>query len=442
MIERIRNERLGECCEVYRHSSGLDILFVPKKCATMHASLIVRFGARDTKFIVNGEHMKCPDGVAHFLEHKMFARPDGSDANDLFSALGADANAWTDYDKTAYLFNTSENASESLRTLIKFVSEPYFTRENVARERGIIREEIAMGEDDPWQKLYEQTMCAMYGRHAVRRKICGTAASIKRITDQTLWRCYNAFYRPSNMYLVVCGDMTMNEIIAAVDEPLNDWSARVESAPSVTRLFDPDRPKTVRSRVSKTGTVARPIFQIGWKNADLPIDPQQRLRHETEMNILSEMLFCRAGRFYHELFEAGTLSPTYSYGYSTLGGQPGIAHHIVAGEADDPTLVWHAYRDYLNEMRRTGLDREDFERLRRVLYAGFVAEFDFPDGIADLLCEAHGDGHGIFDALSILQNVTFEDVCALFERSFDLKMTVFSTISPDHRNGENNKEEQ
>lgn len=438
MIERVLNERLNECCETYRHPSGLDILLIPKKSAMTHASLIVRFGAQDTVFEVNGERVRCPDGVAHFLEHKLFARPDGTDANDLFSALGADANAWTDYDKTAYLFNTSENSGEALRTLVKFVSEPYFTRQNVARERGIIREEIAMGEDDPWQRLFEQTMRAMYARHAVRRKICGTVASIQRITDRTLTRCYEAFYRPSNMYLVVCGNITMAEIISAVDEPLNAWSERMRDVPDGKRIYAAESPRTVRRRVTQTGAVARPIFQIGWKNTELPTDPQQRLRHETEMDILSEMLFCRAGRFYHDLFEAGKLSPSYSYGYSTLGGQPGIAHHVVAGEADDPAQVWQAYCDYLCEVRRTGVDREDFERLRRVLYASFVSEFDFPDGIADLLCEAHGDGHGIFDALDVLQGVTFEDVCALFERSFDLNMTVFSTIVPD----ENNKEDQ
>ena len=440
MIERIKNERLYECCETFRQSCGLAILLIPKKSMMTHASLIVHFGSRDTLFEVNGEQVKCPDGVAHFLEHKLFARPDGTDANDLFSALGADANAWTDYDKTAYLFNTTENAGEALRTLVKFVSEPYFTRENVARERGIIREEIAMGEDDPWQRLFEQTMKAMYARHAVRRKICGTASSIQRITHRTLQRCYDAFYRPSNMYLVVCGNITMDEIIASVDEPLNDWSQRTKATPAGMRIYEADRPRLVRRKAWQEGAVARPIFQIGWKNTELPTDPQQRLRHETEMDILSEMLFCRAGRFYHELFESGKLSPSYSYGYSTLSGQHGIAHHVVAGEADDPEQVWKAYCNYLKEIRRTGLDREDFERLRRVLYASFVSEFDFPDGIADLLCEAHGDGHAIFDTLDVLQSVMFEDICALFERSFDLSMTVFSTIVPDITN--NDKEDQ
>ena len=199
MIEYIRHERLGESYERLVHSSGLVILLYPKQCVTTYASLVVRYGAQDTAFCIDGKEYRTPDGVAHFLEHKMFARPDGSDANELFSALGADANAWTDYDKTAYLFSTTETADEALRTLIEFVSEPYFTRENVAKERGIIREEIAMGEDDPWQTLYTQSMRAMYHRHGIRRKICGTKTSIGRITHQTLRLCYDAFYRPDNI---------------------------------------------------------------------------------------------------------------------------------------------------------------------------------------------------------------------------------------------------
>ena len=165
-------------------------------------------------------------------------------------------------------------------------------------------------------------------------------------------------------------------------------------------------------------------------------DAASRVRREIGMSILSEMLFCRAGGFYHELFEAGKISPAYSYECSTLDGHSPIAYHAVVGEADDPAFVFDFYCNYLNRVRQNGLSRADFERLRRVLYAGFVAQFDFPDDIAELMCEAEGDGRGLFDALDAIQSITFEEIEALFAHSFNEDMTVFSTMIPDKNKGE------
>jgi predicted Zn-dependent peptidase len=156
------------------------------------------------------------------------------------------------------------------------------------------------------------------------------------------------------------------------------------------------------------------------------------------MSILSELLFCRAGDFYHELFEAGKLSPAYSYECSTLDGHSPLAYHAVVGEADDPAYVFNFYTEYVSRVKERGLTREDFERIRRVLYAGFVAQFDYPDDIAELLCEAEGDGRRLFDALDAIGSITFEEVEALLLQSFDPNLTVFSTMIPDRKT----KEEQ
>ncbi len=433
MNKCIRSERLNEQYECRTHASGLSVLLFQKKCVTTYATLVIRYGAQDTVFCIDGTEYKVPDGTAHFLEHKMFACPDGGDANELFSAHGADANAWTSYDKTAYLFSTSEPPQGALRTLIEFVSEPYFTRENVAKEKGIIREEIAMGEDDPWQRLYEHTMRAMYHRHGIRRKICGTVSSIGRITPEVLNTCYNAFYRPDNAYLIVCGDVTMEQVLAAVDKPLNRWRERTKDLGKVTKVACIDAPTVLHKRICKTGEVCRPIFRISWKDTVICRTPQEQLVRETGMNLLSEMLFCRAARFYDELFEAGSIAPTYSYGYSSQGGPCPLGYHSIEGEADDAEVVFGAYEQYLADIRRKGLCREDFERMRRVLYAGFVSQFDFPDDIADLMCDAFGDGREVFDALDVLEMITFEQVEELFYRSFDMKTTVFSTIVPEEK---------
>ncbi len=423
--------RLGERCERIVHESGLPILLFPKQSVTTYAMLVIRFGAQDRAFTCGGEAVRLPDGVAHFLEHKLFARPDGSDVNEHFSSLGAEANAWTDYDKTAYLFSTTEAADDALRVLIDFVSTPYFTKENVVRERGIIREEIAMGEDDPWQRIYEQTMQATYGRHPIRRKICGTASSVARITPALLKTAYEAFYRPDHAYLVVCGDMDMKRILAAVDEPLRRWANKTEYRPTPIRKKSGERTGVVRRRATGYGAVSQPLFQISWKDTPPPNEPSARLRREVAMSLLSEVLFCRAGRLYHTLYEGGLITPGYSYGYSTLGGEDGIAYHAISGESDNPDAVFDAYARYLDEMRKTGLCDADIERCRRVAYATFVSEFDFVDDIADLMCEAEGYGGGVFDTLAIIECITKEELQALFADSFSFENTVFSALYPD-----------
>lgn len=429
-VERTACGRLRETCERVVHPSGLVILRLPKQMTQSYAMLVVRFGAQDTAFEVNGKQYKTPDGVAHFLEHKLFARPDGSDVNEHFSALGAEANAWTTYDKTAYLFSTAEDPGAALAVLLDFVYHPHFTPDNVAHERGIIREEIMMGEDDPWQRLYEQTMRAMYRDHPIRRRICGTVSSIEKITDEVLNECYRHFYRPDNMYLVVCGNIDMADVLSAVDVAMESRPADMALRRIERCSFD-ELPTVGMRRVSARANVTQPLFQIAVKDTVIPTDPYERLRRETAMNLLSEVLFSRASNFYNGLFERGLITPGYSYGYSTTLG---AAYHALAGETDDPEAVWLAYLDTIERARREGLDREEVERYRRVLYASLVSEFDFPEDIADLICESEGNGVGVFDSLRAIDEITYEEVCALLRDGFDELSTTLSILYPQEDN--------
>ena len=230
--------------------------------------------------------------------------------------------------------------------------------------------------------------------------------------------------------------MTMERVLSAIQAPLASWHERTKHLPCAAKLTVSEPRRLLHTRVIRRGGVVRPIFRITWKDTDLPYDTAGQLRRETSMNILSEMLFCRSSAFYDGLFEAGNISPTYSYGYSAMGGSSPVAYHSVEGEADDPELVLRTYFDYIEELGKTGLDRADFERMRRVLYAGFVSQFDFPDDIADMLCDIFGEGRGLFDTLTVLQTITFEEIEALFLDSFSKGATVFTVITPDPKNKE------
>ena len=418
--------RLRERCEDVTHPSGLRIRLIPKPMMQTYVMLSVDFGARDTSYTYGGKRVCLPDGVAHFLEHKMFAGPDGTDANEKFSALGAEANAWTDYDTTAYLFSTAEDPVPPLRVLLDMVFTPYFTKESVSKEQGIIQEEISMGEDDPWQQLYEQSMRATYAKHPLRKRICGTAASISRITPRMLYACHEAFYRPEYMCLTVCGSVSMSDLVAQVDAQMARLPAAKTPAPIRREVEEPA--KTPRRRTVRRARVSQPLFQITLKDTALPEQPKERLYRETAVNLISEMLFSRAAPFYGELFEQGLITPGYSYGYSSAKG---AAYHALTGEARDVQAIWEQYVRVIERSRREGLSAEDFERCRRVLYASFVSQFDYPEDIADLAGDCEQNGFGVFDALDCIERVSLQELQALLEELFLPEASVLSVLLPD-----------
>ena len=184
------------------------------------AFFAARYGGMDLRFRgEDGEWVDTPQGVAHFLEHKMFDTQDGN-ALQRMAAQGVDPNAYTTPSMTGYYFEGVQGFEDNLRTLLSFVSQPWFTEESVAKEQGIIGQEIRMCEDDPSHEVYYQLMEAMYARHPVRVRVAGTVESIAQITADTLYQCHRAFYRPGNMVLCAAGDIDPERVAAIAGEVL------------------------------------------------------------------------------------------------------------------------------------------------------------------------------------------------------------------------------
>ena len=205
------NETLQETLYTAEHESGLTIAVMPKEgYSKSYAVFGTHFGSVDNRFIppLGKEQIVLPDGIAHFLEHKMFEQPDGSNVFESYARHGANANAYTSFHVTAYLFESTQDIAENLGILLDFVQKPYFTDENVDKEQGIIGQEIGMYDDDPGWQLMMSFLGAMFSEHPVRVDIAGTVESIAKIDKETLYTCYNTFYHPSNMCLFVIGDVT------------------------------------------------------------------------------------------------------------------------------------------------------------------------------------------------------------------------------------------
>ena len=411
----------------YTHECGLPIYVFPKKLSSTYAIFSTRYGSIDNVFSTDGgeSFIEVPDGIAHFLEHKLFANEDGSDAFEHFSAIGADANAYTSFNKTAYLFSCTHDFEAALGELIDFVTHPYFTDASVKKECGIIAQEIKMYDDHPAESCYYGMLGGLYKNHSVKRNICGSVESINKITPELLYDCYRAFYDMSNMTLIVCGDVSPEEVLKIANEHLPKSHSSIKVIRD-KRVFSEEASVNC-ARLTKQMKVAKPIFNIGIKDTDIPTDPYARLKKDAAMSILSEMLFCRAGKLYSELFEGELISPDLSYGYTM---SETFAFTSIAGEANDPEAVFSKIREHIRSLIDTELSSADFERAKRVMYAEFVKEFDSTEIIANNLLAFVFEGVDIFEYANIISSVTLEDVSDLLRRSFRDEFFTMSCVFP------------
>ncbi len=446
--------RLHECPELgerfyeAHHPSGLRILVCPKDMSVTYAALGVPCGSFDR---TRGE----PAGVAHFLEHKMFETVRGGDAEKTFAALGAEVNAYTTYDRTVYLFSCTQSRQGSfdraLAALLRMTAGLHITPESVRREKRIIREEIRMGADDPWEVCANLLLRSLYRTHPIRGDICGTEASVGRITPEILRDTFAARYGRNGMTLAVCGQVTPEQVLAAVDAcpGLRRQSARRKTAPPAPRpvrepaaVYRERALQDMRRDAGGSGSGdepsgaglsgckpsgCKPVFSLGVKDADIPTDPQGMLRRDLCMCILSEMLFSCSEDFYNDLYESGLVTPGVSYGTS-IGR--GYAFYDFMGESDDPEAVYAGFLARVECLTREGLPRDAFERSRRIQYADYVTGFDSAEGIGGSLLSYAMDGLSLYDFLPTAASVTFEEVEALFRRTFRPGQYALAVVYP------------
>ena len=424
-VNKKESKSLRECYYKMCHKSGLNVYVFPKKLTVSYALFGTKYGSVDNSFQFgeSDKILSVPNGIAHYLEHRMFTQRDGSDITERFSEYGADANAYTSFNKTVYLFSCTENFDKSLGALLDFVTQPYFTQELVEKERGIIIEEIKMGEDNPYDRCFFGLLEAMYQNNSVRINIAGTQESVSHITADMLNECYRAFYNPSNMALVVCGDVTPEQVMFIVEQHIPSSFVSVETK----RIYEHE-PKEVFKKIHESYMpVAKPIFIIGIKDFEIG-DAQQRMAREAAMQILCEMLFSRSGRLYNELFESDMISPELSYGYSI---SERYAFVNIGGEANEPMEVLARIRKYIAEKQKQGLSYDEFERCKRVILSEYIKDFDSTEEIANNMIDFIFDGGDIFDCFEELQKVTFESVEHLLQTAFDEEFFSISIIRPN-----------
>ena len=301
-MEEIRYPGVKET--VYRETmpNGLEVFVLPKPgFQKTYAAFSTRYGSVDNWFSAGGEpFVRVPDGIAHFLEHKMFEEPTG-DIFATFATQGASANAFTSFDRTVYLFSATEQIPANLATLLDFVQHPHFTDENVEKEKGIIEQEINMYKDNPDWRVYFGLIDALYHKHPVHIDIAGTVESIRQIDKETLYRCYETFYHPSNMMLFVAGGVDAAETMKLVRD--NQAAKSFGPARDIARKFEPEPADVKKPRVLIDLPVSLPKCMIGFKEAAMPQDEQALLRRETTTKLMLETLFGPSSELYQSLYD-------------------------------------------------------------------------------------------------------------------------------------------
>ncbi|AQQ53701.1 EF-P 5-aminopentanol modification-associated protein YfmH [Planococcus lenghuensis] len=407
--------------------NGLDVYILPKKgFSKTYATFTTKYGSIDNRFVPQGaeEPISVPDGIAHFLEHKMFEKEEG-DIFQQFSTQGASANAFTSFTRTAYLFSATGQVNENVRTLLDFVQSPYFTEKTVEKEKGIIGQEITMYDDLADWRLYFGLIENMYQNHPVKIDIAGTIESISHITAEHLYTCYNTFYHPSNMVLFIVGAAEPEEMMALV----RDNQAQKEFPPQqdIKRLY-PDEPvEAVIKERSLRMSVQKPKVLVGMKPIVKDLSGREMLKHELAMQLALELLFGRTSDFYHSAYENDLIDESYSYEFSL---EQGFGYAMVGSDSSEPEKLADeiaSTMDRAAEMWPFGA--KDLDRVRRKKIGTFLRALNSPEYIANQFTRYKFNDMDLFEVVPVLEDMEVTDLQEAFASiSGSEQRTVFSIL--------------
>ena len=354
------SEELGETTFSTTLSNGLEVHICKKKGFSKKIGLFgTKYGSVTNDFIdiTTNERVKVPDGIAHFLEHKLFEK-EGANALDLFSKMGVSSNAYTSFDQTVFYFETVEKFDDSVKMLVKLIKEPYFTSENVEKEQGIIGQEISMYDDDQNFMVYFNALRAMYQNNPVRIDIAGTIESISHITAEMLYTCYNTFYSPQNMFLIVVGDVDVEKTIDLIEESINQYDVKSDS--KIVKYMEEEPREIAQKEIVQKMDIYLPGLCIGYK-LDL-CDGKEVLKNECIADIISDMYFSRLSDFFAEEYNKGYINDSIDFIYE---GSETFSHIIISTTSTNINELEKDILSYINKIKFEPIDEELFEIVKR-----------------------------------------------------------------------------
>ena len=419
----VESKLLGDRYWRVEHPSGLTVFVYPKeKMRSTYAVFGTRYGSIDKSFKRSDESYvdETPAGIAHFLEHKLFESEEG-DAFSRFAELGASANAYTSFETTRYLFSCTENAKQALEVLLDFVQSPYFTKQTVEKEQGIIGQEIKMYDDDPQWRVLFNLLRALFHNHPIKDDIAGTVESISEITPEHLYRCYDTFYNLNNMALCVAGNCDVDEVLSLCDKMLK------KSEPvQVKRVFKDEPDTIVQPRVEEKLSVALPIFEFGIKES---INEEYRSEKDLAVTeVLLDIMASDGSSMFRKLLDASLINEA-SFSYEYFEGT-GYGIVMFGGESADPNAVCDVIREEMHRLKREGVTEEEVRRSAKSLYGGNLSGLNSADVISNAVMSMAFSEREMFRYIECFTEITAEDVNARIQTLFDDDKAAVSIIWP------------
>ena len=418
---KIENNKVKETLYIEKLENGMKLMCIPKaKTTQKYVIWGIHYGSNDNIFVVPGETKEThvPNGVAHFLEHKMFEQENGRNSLDVLTALGVEANAYTTNDHTAYLFEATDNFYPALDELMDYVQHPYFTHQNVEKEKGIIGQEIAMYDDYPEWRVYLNAIKQMYKNHPIRIDTAGTKETIAEITENTLYKCYNTFYHPSNTCLVVCGNFKPEEIFEEIKKRI----VIKQNQPEIKRIGVEEPDEIFEKEKIEKMEVSIPLFTIGYK------DKQKRkdlVKRHIAIETILGILIGKSSNLYQKLYNENLLKqePNLDYEFSKE-----YAHILITGRSENPKKVQEELNIEVKKLIENGINSQDFERIKKRIYGEYIKEYNDVADIARMFLADNFNDINSFDYLEEYKNVDKTYTEAILKEVFKEENQVISIV--------------
>ncbi|MFP3391137.1 EF-P 5-aminopentanol modification-associated protein YfmH [Brevibacillus sp. SIMBA_040] len=422
-------EQVNETVYHEKLENGLQVYLVPKQgFSKTYAVFTTRYGSIDSHFRTrSGEEINVPDGIAHFLEHKMFEKKD-RDVMHEFSKNGASCNAFTSFNRTAYLFSCTDKLDDNLNLLLDYVQEPYFTDASVEKEKGIIGQEITMYDDNPDWKVYMNLLKAMYQKYPINIEIAGTIETISHITKEYLYQCYETFYHPANMLLLVVGSFEPEAMMKLIRE--NQSAKEFPPAPQITRVFPEEPAAPAQAKVEAFLTVGLPKCMIGIKERENGLTKEALLKRELTTKLILDLAFGTSSAVYERLYDSGLITESFDFDYSS---EQDYAYTIIGGDTPDPERLVETIKVEIEQLKQAGIEQDDFERAKRKKIGNFLRSLNSVEFIANQFTSFKFNGNDLFSVVPTLESITREDAYERLKEHFvpeQIAVSIVRSASP------------
>ncbi|MCP8616459.1 EF-P 5-aminopentanol modification-associated protein YfmH [Salirhabdus salicampi] len=405
-MNRVKLNQFDETLYRKTLDNGLEVFLLPRnEMEKTYGIFSTKYGSIDQSFSPIGEDeiVTVPDGIAHFLEHKLFEKEDG-DVFQIFSKQGASANAYTSFTRTSYLFSSTKYVNENVNTLLNFVQNPYFSDETVEKEKGIIAQEIKMYDDQPDWRLFFGVIRSMFAEHPVRIDIAGTVESITNITKENLYTCYNTFYHPSNMVLFVTGPIQPEEMMALIEG--NQAKKSFDPPEDIKRSY-PDEPESVAEKeVIINMPVSTSKCLVGVKQKAAKLEKNEILYTKLVTDMVFDYFFSKSGEYYEQLDQKGLIEDQFDYEIyveSTFG------FCAIGGDSRKPKELYEELKQMLLTISQSSIREEDFERMKKKKLGDLIRSLNSLESVANQFIQYHQIDINYFDVFDLLDKMTVED---------------------------------